>query len=697
MADLIVEIGCEELPPKALKSLGSTFGANVEKQLNAYRFDFGQVKWFASPRRLAILVMDLVEQQQDLEITKKGPAVKAAFDGDGNPTKAALGWARSNGIAVTDATVVETPKGQWLQTTIKEVGKNIDSCLSDLLGKALATLPVPKLMRWGSSDYQFVRPVHNVCCLCDKRQIDVNIFGVDSSNSVLGHRFHSPGIHPLASANDYVITLKDLNVLADFTDRKTIIREQLENAAATLDAVPVYDDALLEEVTSLVEWPVTLQAEFEEEFLKVPKEPLIYTMKDDQKYFALLDKNTGELKNQFLFVSNINSVKPSSVIEGNQKVVRPRLADAQFFYASDLKSNSQSRLDSLKRIVFQKGLGSIYDKSMRVAYVSERLGVHLGGNSEAAKLAATYCKSDLVSNVVYEFPEVQGVMGSYYAKAEGLSDEVADAIKEHYLPRHATDELPSGLTSKIVAIADRMDTLVGIFSLGLLPKGDKDPFALRRAVLGITKIIFDANLEISFQALLNYALESYGDAIAKERAIDVKQNLSQFFSARIENHFVDLGNTVNLSRSVVSVHQGNLNELSLKVDALRQYMDTSNEVMDSLIASNKRIANILSKSTLTTCENSIDTDLLVDANEVALYKQLSAIEDNSTSDTQFNKIEEVIAYVERLLQFKDVVNNFFDKVMVNVDDINIKTNRFVLLQLVRSKFLLIADFSTLQG
>lgn len=685
---LLVEIGCEELPPKSLKKLGESFGNAVGTSLKDSRFNFTSCKWFASPRRLAVLITELAEKQTDISIEKKGPPIQAAYDKDGNPTKAALGWARSNNIDLANAQIVETPKGKWLQVTVSEAGKNLNSCLNDILQKSLNSLPIPKMMRWGSQDHQFVRPVHNICCLYGQDVLSLSLYGVESNNLVLGHRFHSKGLHPLDNAENYEGLLESIKVVPDFAKRKEIIEGLLKESSQVDNAIVSYDDDLLEEVCSLVEWPVLLKAHFEESFLEVPKEALIYTMKDDQKYFPLLSAETGNLLNQFYLISNIESSNPHSVVSGNEKVVRPRLADAQFFFQQDLKTSIVSRLNSLKNIVYQKQLGTVYDKSVRIANLSKALATMLNlGNPDIAYRAGEICKSDLTSKMVFEFPEVQGYMGTHYARHEGELEEIANAIAEHYKPRNADDTLPVNATSQAVALAEKFDTLVGIFGIGQKPKGDKDPFALRRAVLGIVKIVLEHNIALDLNEAISLAASNYDEGVLTN--VNLQSELSEFFYNRIENLFVEKGLSVNLVRSVLSVSFNNLVSAKEKLEALSTFVKDNKEVVDSLVASNKRIANILKKSA-NSGEVPINSNLFENDFESVLSDELSAV---------FNLDKDIppSMLLVALSKLEKPINDFFDNVMVNAEDSNVKKNRLALLQTIRSEFLAVADFSLLQG
>ncbi|MDY6882140.1 MAG: glycine--tRNA ligase subunit beta, partial [Pseudomonadota bacterium] len=484
----LVELGTEELPPKALKSLGEAFAIQFEAALSQADLSFDSVSWFAAPRRLAVYVSGLAEGQADKVVEKRGPAVSAAFDADGNPTKAAQGWARGNGIDVADAERLVTDKGEWLLHKAHVPGQSVAELLEGLINQAVSKLPIPKPMRWGNYNTQFIRPVHTLCVLYGSEVVNVSVLGLTSGRVVQGHRFHGEGRFELDHADNYASALEQQYVLADFEARKDKVRQQLEDAAKNLSLKPDYNEELLEEIASLVEWPVVLQAGFDKGFLEVPKEALIYTMKDDQKYVPLLDSD-GALSNTFLFVTNIESHDASQVISGNEKVIRPRLADAEFFFNSDKKTTLESRLESLETVLFQKQLGTLKEKSERISALSAFIASQIDANEIQAARAGLLAKTDLMSNMVMEFPDVQGVMGKYYALNDGEDAPVAEALYEQYMPRFAGDALPSSGVSASVALADKLDTLVGIFGIGQLPKGDKDPFALRRAAIGVLRIV----------------------------------------------------------------------------------------------------------------------------------------------------------------------------------------------------------------
>ena len=685
---LLIELGSEELPPKNLKSMGTAFGQLLESALREARFEFSDVKWYASPRRLAVQVHDLTERQRDIEIVKKGPPLKSAYDQDNNPTKAALGWAKSNGIALSDAEIIETPKGKWLQVTLQEKGKNIDSCLEGILESVIKKLPIARMMRWGNELHQFVRPVHNLCCLYGKRIVEIKLLGLQANNSVLGHRFHSPGLHSLHSAQSYSETLKERKVLADYKERRETVLAMLTAQAEQDRAQVVLDDDLLDEVSSLIEWPKLLKAEFEESFLQVPKEALIYTMKDDQKYFPVLNTETGQLLNYFYLITNIESSNPEVIIHGNEKVIRPRLADAQFFFEQDKKTTIQSRLDGLKTIIYQKELGTLHEKSQRIAKLSALLATELNVSTpEKAQRAGEICKSDLTSKMVFEFPDVQGYMGKHYALLEGEDEEVANAINEHYQPRGADDDIPASALSQIVSLADKLVTLVGIFGIGQKPKGDKDPFALRRAALGIIKIALKADYRFDISQALQLALSVYSDISLKNN--EVIADVHAFMVNRIENLFIEFGYSVNQIRAVLNSENNVLVDIESKLKALVSYETENAEVVESLVASNKRIANILAKAKSESLPDSVSKELLTEEHEIALFDVFEDLLDD-------NK-ENISQRLQQLSKLREPIDNFFTHVMVNAEDEQVRINRIALLSLIRKEFLQIADFSLLQG
>ena len=509
--NLLIELGTEELPPKALKKLALGFRDGLVGQLESAELNFDSVEWFAAPRRLAVRINSLQAKQNDKQVEKRGPAVQAAFDQDGNPTKAAMGWARGCGIEVSEAGRHKTDKGEWLLHVAAVAGKSLEELVEGFIAQAIKQLPIPKPMRWGSGREEFIRPVHTLIAMYGDKVLPASVLGLESGNQSQGHRFHHRGLVEVSNANSYEADLEAAHVVVDYNKRQAMIVEQMAAASAEHNAKTIEDADLLDEVTSLVEWPVALVGSFEERFLDVPAEALIYTMKDDQKYFPLLDQN-GKLIPKFLFISNIESKDPIQVIEGNEKVVRPRLADAEFFYNTDKKNTLESRLESLATVLFQKQLGTLKDKSERISALAGFIADNVGANKAQAERAGLLSKTDLMTEVVMEFTDIQGVMGKYYALNDGEDAVVADALYQQYMPRFAGDALPSSLEACAVALADKFDSLVGIFGIGQHPKGDKDPFALRRAAIGIIRILIEKELNVDFKQVAEFAQSLFGDS-----------------------------------------------------------------------------------------------------------------------------------------------------------------------------------------
>ena len=513
--NFLVEIGTEELPPKALKTLATSFADNVETELNQAGLSFDKIEWFAAPRRLAVKVLNLATQQPSKEIEKRGPAVSAAFDAEGKPTKAAEGWARGCGITVEQAERIATDKGEWLVHRAKIEGQSTKNLLNDIVASALAKLPIPKPMRWADKTVQFIRPVHTVTMLLGNELIEGEILGVASARTIRGHRFLGEKEFEIQHADQYPQLLREKgSVVADFNERKAEILAKSQAKATALGGVADIEESLLEEVTSLVEYPNVLAAKFEERFLAVPAEALVYTMKGDQKYFPIYDKD-GKLLPHFIFVSNINPEDPTAIIEGNEKVVRPRLTDAEFFFKTDLKQKLVDRLPRLETVLFQQQLGTLKDKTDRIEQLAGEIAKQIGADEAKAKRAGLLSKCDLMTNMVFEFTDTQGVMGMHYARHDGEDEEVAVALNEQYMPRFAGDELPKSLVASAVALADKFDTLTGIFGIGQAPKGSADPFALRRAALGALRIIVEKNLPLDLENIINYSIKTYGKRMIK--------------------------------------------------------------------------------------------------------------------------------------------------------------------------------------
>lgn len=683
--NVIIEIGTEELPPKSLRTLAEAFAANTTEALQQAELGFESLVWHAAPRRLALTIKALASQQQDKVVEKRGPAVAAAFGADGQPTKAAEGWARANGISVDQAERLKTDKGEWLLHKANVEGKNIDSLLPDLINAALKKLPIPKPMRWGNNTAQFIRPVHTATVLYGDRLIDGEILGIKIANKVDGHRFHGNGQFALTNADQYLSAMREAYVEADFEARKATIRQQLQDAAASEGAQVDMDEELLDEVTALVEWPNVMVASFDDEFLSVPKEALIYTMKDDQKYFPLLD-DSGNLLSRFLFVSNIESKDASQVISGNEKVIRPRLADARFFFETDKKQTLESRLGGLEKVTFQKQLGTLKEKVERIASLSATIGKLIGADEQEAYRAGLLSKADLMTNMVMEFPDVQGVMGMHYARIDGESDNVALALDDQYKPRFAGDELPSRPVSCAVALADKLDTLTGIFGIGQLPKGDKDPFALRRAAIGVLRIIVDNGFDLDLEALIEASSVLYGDKLSNA---DTRQNVLDFVIGRFRNLYLDKGIEIDVIQAVEATKPTKPADFAARIEGVSSFKAL--EAAEALAAANKRVANILQKNSISEVQD-IDPGLLEDAQEKALYQALVEVEAEVQPHIDQAAYAEVLATLSKL---RGAIDDFFDNVMVMADNDAVKQNRLALLGKIRQLFLFSADVSLL--
>ena len=684
--DFLFELGCEELPPKALTKLATSLHDHLESSFESLDLKFSNSEWFATPRRLAVRFCELDSAQADKEVEKLGPAVAAAFDKDGNPKPAANGFAKSNGVSVEELDRKQTDKGERLAFIAEIKGQQTNELLQNLLEKAISQLPVPKAMRWGNETYQFTRPVHWVLAILGDDIVDVSLFGEKASNITFGHRFHSPTSILINKATDYEAELLENKVICSFEQRKNIILEQVEEIANAQNATAVISESLLEEVTALVEWPIALLGNFDSVFLQVPSEALVSSMAEHQKYFHLVDKN-GSLLPNFVTVSNIESSNPNSVIEGNEKVIRPRLADAKFFYDSDCKNTLESNAEKLKTIVFQNQLGTLYDKTERVKNLSMSIAKQLGANIDLVKRAAGLCKCDLVTNMVGEFSDLQGIMGRYYAIKDNEPKDVAAAMEEIYRPRFAGDKLPETKTGLVLALAERVDTLVGIFAIGQLPTGAKDPFALRRAALGVLRLISEKRLSLDLLTLIEASIKTYNELAIDQKTV---QELLSFFSARTAALYQDKGISSQVIKSVQALNITQPTDFEKRVQAVQSF--DSQEASSDLAEANKRVKNILAKSDFDPEKVRLDADLF-EQEEKALFNMIEKVEDSITSKVQNS---EYVTALEELASLKEVVNLFFDKVMINVEDENIRNNRLALINKLRSLFLGIADISLLQ-
>ena len=684
--NFLVEIGTEELPPKALKTLATSFADNVEAELNQAGLTFDKIEWFAAPRRLAVKVLNLATQQPSKEIEKRGPAVSAAFDAEGKPTKAAEGWARGCGITVEQAERIATDKGEWLVHRAKIEGQPTKNLLNDIVANALAKLPIPKPMRWADKTVQFIRPVHTVTMLLGDELIEGEILGVASARTIRGHRFLGEKEFEIQHADQYPQLLREKgSVVADFNERKAEILAKSQAKATALGGVADIEESLLEEVTSLVEYPNVLAAKFEERFLAVPAEALVYTMKGDQKYFPIYDKD-GKLLPHFIFVSNINPEDPTAIIEGNEKVVRPRLTDAEFFFKTDLKQKLVDRLPRLETVLFQQQLGTLKDKTDRIEQLAGEIAKQIGADEAKAKRAGLLSKCDLMTNMVFEFTDTQGVMGMHYARHDGEDEEVAVALNEQYMPRFAGDELPKSLVASAVALADKFDTLTGIFGIGQAPKGSADPFALRRAALGALRIIVEKNLPLDLEDLVKKSAALFGDKLTNKNVV---ANVVDFMLGRFRAWYQDEGIAVDVIQAVLARRPTRPADFDARVRAVSHFRTLDSA--EALAAANKRVSNILAKADAAIGE--INLTACLEPAEKALAEAVLALR---TEVQPLIAQGDYTAVLDKLANLRAPVDSFFDNVMVNAEDPALRQNRLAILNTLQDLFLQVADISVLQ-
>ena len=684
--NFLVEIGTEELPPKALKTLATSFADNVEAELNQAGLTFDKIEWFAAPRRLAVKVLNLATQQPSKEIEKRGPAVSAAFDAEGKPTKAAEGWARGCGITVDQAERIATDKGEWLVHRAKIEGQPTKNLLNDIVANALAKLPIPKPMRWADKTVQFIRPVHTVTMLLGDELIEGEILGVASARTIRGHRFLGEKEFEIQHADQYPQLLREKgSVVADFNERKAEILAKSQAKATALGGVADIEESLLEEVTSLVEYPNVLAAKFEERFLAVPAEALVYTMKGDQKYFPIYDKD-GKLLPHFIFVSNINPEDPTAIIEGNEKVVRPRLTDAEFFFKTDLKQKLVDRLPRLETVLFQQQLGTLKDKTDRIEQLAGEIAKQIGADEAKVKRAGLLSKCDLMTNMVFEFTDTQGVMGMHYARHDGEDEEVAVALNEQYMPRFAGDELPKSLVASAVALADKFDTLTGIFGIGQAPKGSADPFALRRAALGALRIIVEKNLPLDLEDLVKKSAALFGDKLTNQNVV---ADVVDFMLGRFRAWYQDEGIAVDVIQAVLARRPTRPADFDARVRAVSHFRTLDSA--EALAAANKRVSNILAKADAAIGE--INLTACVEPAEKALAEAVLALR---TEVQPLIAQGDYTAVLDKLANLRAPVDSFFDNVMVNAEDPALRQNRLAILNTLQGLFLQVADISVLQ-
>ncbi|WP_394227290.1 glycine--tRNA ligase subunit beta [Pseudoalteromonas spongiae] len=684
--EFLIELGTEELPPTQLRTLAESFASNFEAELKAAELSHEGVKWFAAPRRLALKVAALAESQSDKVVEKRGPAISVAFDEDGNATKAAQGWARGNGITVEQADRLKTEKGEWLLFKQEVKGKATSEIIVELAAQALAKLPIAKPMRWGNKTTQFIRPVKTLTMLMGNELVAGEILGVASDRTIRGHRFMGEQEFTIDSAEQYPAILEERGkVMADYEARKAIILADAQKAAQAVGGIADLEDDLVEEVTSLVEWPVVLTAKFEEEFLKVPSEALVYTMKGDQKYFPVYDENKKLLPN-FIFVSNIESKEPRYVIEGNEKVVRPRLADAEFFFNTDRKRPLIDRLPELDQAIFQKQLGTIKDKTDRITELAGYIAEQIEADVEKSKRAGLLAKCDLMTSMVFEFTDTQGVMGMHYATHDGEDAEVAKALYEQYMPRFAGDELPSTGVSAAVAMADKLDTIVGIFGIGQAPKGS-DPFALRRASLGVLRIIVEKGYNLDLVDLIAKAKSLFGDKLSND---NVESDVIDFMLGRFRAWYQDEGFSVDIIQAVLARRPTKPADFDQRVKAVSHFREL--DAAEALAAANKRVGNILAKNEAELAET-VNESLLAEDAEKQLAEKIAHYQVELAPAFAVHDYQTILA---SLADLREVVDTFFDNVMVMADDEAVKLNRLTMLSQLRSLFLQVADISLLQ-
>lgn len=680
--NLLIELGTEELPPKNLKAMMQSLQTTFTQALEEAQLEFEEVRAYATPRRLSLIVKSLSDAQPTQNIERKGPSLKAALDEDGNPTKAALGFMKSCGVDDIDQLEkVETDKGLWLVFRQQKPGATLKELVQPLFQKALQALPIERRMRWGSSRAEFVRPVHWLVVLYGEEIMPCEILGIQAGRTSRGHRFMSNGDFTIESVDRYLSQLNENKVVCGFEERRSLIEQQLNDIAKTENAVIDMDPDLLDEVTALVEWPVALMGTFPKAFLEVPVEALVSAMKEHQRYFPLSDQ-TGQMLPKFITISNIESSNPTAVIQGNERVILPRLTDARFFYEKDKKQTLESQLTRLKQVVFQSELGSYLDKVNRTKQLAIYIAETLGADSKTAGRAAELCKSDLVTDMVGEFPDLQGKMGGYYAKNDGESDAVAAAIEQHYLPNASGGDLPESLEAKCVAIADKLDTLAGMFGIGQPPSGSRDPFALRRQTIGIIRMCVEADLNLNVHDAIAKSVEIHGKDFSKEP-------IFEYLAERLKTWYQDQGIRFDSVEAVLGRGKwvADLSMTNKSIKAVEAFRDSDHS--EALVAANKRVANILKKAKVENTTN-VDTTLLKEKAEEALF---SALRD---TETRLATLDDDAERLVILGSLREPIDNYFDEVMVMTDDEALKNNRIATLSQMRSLFMQVADISLLQ-
>jgi len=686
--DLLVEIGTEELPPKSLRVLSEAFRKGFENRLRKHQLGFSKIEPFATPRRLGLLVRDLTSRQPDQEVMRKGPALQAAFDAQGRPTIAASGFARSCGVSVEELQREETPKGTWLVFRQVQPGRSTRELVPDMTAKALETLPISKPMRWGEQDNEFVRPVHWVTIVFGEDPIVGRLFGIDSDGLTRGHRFQAPAALPIPSASRYVEILRTQGkVEPSFPKRREMIRSQVQTLAEEAGGRAVMEDNLLDEVTALCEWPHTIMGAFDEGFLEMPPEVLMETMRKNQKYFPMVSPD-GRLLPRFITVSNIQSRDPAQIRAGNERVIRPRFSDAAFFWEQDLKQPLQAFGPKLEKVIFQERLGTLAEKSGRLGQISRRIASLLGMDQGPAVRAAQLAKCDLATQMVLEFPGLQGTIGRHYARKAGENSCVVSAMEEQYLPRHVGDRLPQSDCGLVLSIADKLDTLVGIFAVGQRPTGVRDPYALRRAAIGLLRILIETPLPLDLKEILNFSAEALKDKVGAKGAIE---EVFAYCMDRLRGYYSNRNIGVDIVDSVLAVNPtapGDIHRRILAVEDFRSLPEA-----EALTAANKRIRNILRKHPENTPER-IDTKLLQDEAERRLETKIRSL---ASDISPLLKTQNYTGILKMLSELRGDINAFFEKVMVMTEQPNLRRNRLALLRDTKALFLKVADISFLKS
>jgi glycyl-tRNA synthetase beta chain len=684
---LLVEIGTEELPPRHLPLLSAAFAQSLAEQLTAKGFACSKIEHFISPRRIAAKLYDIPTQSPSRRIQRRGPSLNAAFTEEGLPTLATLGFAKSCHTTADQLKTLDTPQGAWLVYEHEEPGQSLQAVLSEIIQTAINAIPATKKMRWGNGELEFLRPIHWMVCLHGKEPIEVTVFGIKTGAVTQVHRFHTPSTITLKNTDDYVDVLREHQVMVDPTERQAFIEKAVHTLAREQGGEPIIDPELLDQVCGLVEWPVPLYAHFDKAFLEVPQEALISSMQNHQKCFPIQNAQ-HKLLPTFILMSNTDATPPTLIIQGNERVMQARLADAKFFFDKDRQTPLQARVEKLKNMIFQKKLGTLFDKCQRVAKLSGHIGKTINAPHRVCERAAKLFKADLLTEMVFEFPELQGIMGNYYARHDGEPEEVGKAIEESYLPRFAKDTLPETLPGIALALSDRLDTLIGIFGIGQAPTGDKDPYALRRQALAIIRIIIEKALPLDLMDLCDAALHGYGNLFDE----DIVRKVVAFCLDRFKAFSLEQGASVETIEAVLATGVTEPFDLHRRIAAVSHFQTLPEA--EKLASANKRARNILQKSGLSinAGTNGVDESQLVDPAEKALYVELLRHQSAVEPLIREQKYQEALILLASLQQ---PVDQFFENVMVMTEDEALKKNRIHLLCQLCALFGKIADLSRL--